>query len=224
MGLPDNYFREKNPAAIVAKVAEVTLAVISQWDERELKRVGWTNNPIIDILYSLTSAGVWIARTDTLGGGKVVDYYANQYGKNALYLANAYIGTPSDLADSTVMAYRQRKIGYKDITLAGGSAANQELVPKIATYFGVLRVLAVASNTADTYTLTFQDEDDVACVGGSGGVLVTEIAVANQPLNLAPGYVFTQASKTVNKALEVDVAGGAGVEHVLVIYEYWYEQ
>jgi len=67
MRLPDNYFRMLSPADIIAKVATITLANISLWGTEELERIGWLNNPVIDILYSMTSTGVWIARTDTSG-------------------------------------------------------------------------------------------------------------------------------------------------------------
>ncbi len=61
-GLPDNFFRINSPADIIAQVAVTTLAVISGYDEEELRRIGWLDSEIVKILYSLSDAGVWEPR------------------------------------------------------------------------------------------------------------------------------------------------------------------
>ena len=71
MDLPKDYFRDKNPADIIAKVATITLANISLLGAPELERIGWLNNPIVDKLYSLTSAGQWVVRVDASGYPKI---------------------------------------------------------------------------------------------------------------------------------------------------------
>lgn len=65
---PDNWFQDNNPADIVAKVAEITLAEISTWTNDELIRVGWADNYIIERLYDLGNTGIWIARTAGTNG------------------------------------------------------------------------------------------------------------------------------------------------------------
>ena len=74
--MEDNWYLTHKPFEIIAQVATTTLAVISKFNPQELIRIGWLVvdkngkigvNPVIDILYSMTSAGVWIARTDASG-------------------------------------------------------------------------------------------------------------------------------------------------------------
>jgi hypothetical protein len=67
MALRDGYLYELTPAELIAWVAKVTLATISNMTTAELVRIGWYNNPVVDILYSMTSAGVWVAKTDASG-------------------------------------------------------------------------------------------------------------------------------------------------------------
>jgi len=116
-----------------------------------------------------------------------------------------------------------RGIGRKAITLAGGSVADQELVPALADYYGVVQLKALIADSADTYELVFQDEDDVVCAGlGAAGRVDVVVGTAYVPVSLEP-FVITQATETENKALEVDVGGGAGAEELCLLYEYWYE-
>lgn len=67
MTLRDGYLYELTPAELISWVSTVTLARISEMTNAELIRIGWLGNPLVDILYSMTSAGVWIARTDASG-------------------------------------------------------------------------------------------------------------------------------------------------------------
>ncbi len=60
--LRDNWFREHSPADIIEQVGKTTLAVISQWTDGELDRVGWNDNRIVNRLYDLGDTGVWAAR------------------------------------------------------------------------------------------------------------------------------------------------------------------
>ena len=60
--LPVDFFRDKSPASIISIVGTLTLATISTWTDRELDRVGWNDNHIIDRLYDLGNTGIWAAR------------------------------------------------------------------------------------------------------------------------------------------------------------------
>jgi hypothetical protein len=229
MPLKDNYFRVTSAYGtdgtdgFIAKVAEITLAVISTWTEEELERVGWTNNPIIDILYSMTSTGVWIANTDTNGNKKVYDS-----GNNSTHVLNGDRLIPIlpptfgvNLDSNAQLDNAQRRIGIEVITLVGGALANTELVPALAGYYGVLKIKSIISDSAIApLTCTFQDEDDNALTGLMGGVAEVTLTANTVNTQLEDCILY---KGTDNKALEVDLSGGGGVEVVTIQYEYWYE-
>ena len=124
------------------------------------------------------------------------------------------------------------KVVQKIITCTSGAAANQLLVSPAAdevvdfcvTFFGI--VAFVDDATPRLLTATFQDEDDTACnpavmlgfrflndaTGGNyfGG---------NENL-AAPLWAIRGRTPTAGKDLEVDIAGGAGAEKVLVTIYY----
>lgn len=53
--------------------SDPTLAQVSAMAVEEQIRIGWMDNPAIDTLYSMTSSGVWVARTDASGQQKVLE-------------------------------------------------------------------------------------------------------------------------------------------------------
>jgi len=223
--IPDNHLVRMSPADIIAFEATNTLAVISTWSTEELIRIGWIGNPIVDILYSMTSAGVWIARTNASGQETEANSSSiNTQTQNAVNFIRAFSPTAHvstiTPTSSTIAAYIHRRYVVVPIVLVGGALADNVVIPALAGYYGVFRPLALIANTTDTYTLTFQDEDDAAASGLLAGVInvaCTEYIAADLS---HCGVVY---KPTDNKALEVDVSGGAGVEILALIGEYWYE-
>jgi len=68
MGLKPDWFREHTPAEIIAKVAVITLAEISRWTPEYLDELGWTDNPIISLMYQLNvTTGIWVSRATSDG-------------------------------------------------------------------------------------------------------------------------------------------------------------
>lgn len=119
-------------------------------------------------------------------------------------------------------------LGVAQITLVGGSKADNVLVPAVAAKYGVIMPFAGWSDTADTYTFAFQDEDNTALTPA----LCTEFNVTWAVLKTCIGfggattgpYHFPWFKGTVvNKALECDITGGAGAEKIVVWFWYWYE-
>lgn len=120
------------------------------------------------------------------------------------------------------------------IVLVGGSLANVPVIPALAGFYGVINPFAIWGDTADVYTLTFQDEDDVA--------LHPQIMVANQieikgnneisPFSTTHGAAGDNSGSppkpvvlwgaSDNKAIEVDVTGGAGTEELVLFVEYYW--
>lgn len=63
-GLEKDWFRKHSPAAIIAKVTEITLTVISGWTEEYLKYVGWMPNELVSSLYYLNvTTGIWTVKS-----------------------------------------------------------------------------------------------------------------------------------------------------------------
>ena len=117
-----------------------------------------------------------------------------------------------------------------DVTLAGGAATDQQLVAapgaSLKIQYSIIDV-CVQNVTGDNIVpivCSFQDSDNVAC-NGAATVAVpsfykTQIGLGCNrvtfPFMGCVGYTGT----TANRALEVDIAGGAGAEHVYITYAY----
>lgn len=210
--LYNDWFRGKSPADIITMVATIGLTTISEWSEQELKRVGWTNNPIIDILYSLTSAGVWIAKTDTSGQDKVVE--ANSADIRTRTLQTAYgamgpfVNALMSAGSSTVTMFEKR-VTTVPYALAGGVQANLSLCADTGeASFNVIDGIIVIPVNALAGGLTMQFESPAGTA--IGDPINTGALVANTPnLNLRDVRIY---NGTDNEALVVDLSGGAGVE------------
>jgi len=234
-GLEKDYFRKHSPATIISTVGTITLAVISTWTQERLDYLGWTNNPIIDILYSMTSAGVWVARTDASGQQLVVESNSAGIIAHAEYmkydiraqLPLSVAGTSGNISSDRAEKL-QHKVTLLPATLANGALSNFELVPQSspAGYYGIMKILGVFSSAAvngDTITLDFQDEDDNALTmvpaSWDWACVATTVNVTWKDLPMWKG--------TDDKALEVDMdtGGGAGDNGTIVYFlvEYWYE-
>jgi len=226
-GLEKDYFRKHSPATIISTVGTIGLDVISTWTQERLDYLGWTNNPIIDILYSMTSAGVWVARTDA--SGRVTE--ANSITIDG-YLAdiNEKQTMPTimstDSMSTAVLNKTKRRITLLPATLVNGALSNFELVPGVTDYYGVMKILGIFSSLAvdgNTISFDFQDEDDNAlAMVPSSWVWDCAATTVNSTWKDIPMWKGTD-----DKALEVDMdtGGGAGDDAKIIYFlvEYWYE-
>jgi hypothetical protein len=136
------------------------------------------------------------------------------------------ISTPATVCDlgsvATPSVYWHHRIGIATATTAGGAYANLPLVPAVASYYGVMKIIGIYGDLTDaTTTVTFQDEDDTVLTG---------CPTAGFSLNITNYTVNTQLTNCIfykgtdAKALEVDISGyGAAANNIWFVYEYWYE-
>ena len=222
MRLPDNYFRGLSPADIIAKVATITLANISLLGPDELERIGWLNNPIIDILYSMTSAGVWIARTDSSGQLKVAEEYSSKIEAWSRYTPQVISPSVSGYQSSnTYYLQYAKRIARIPYLLAGGVQANLPLVAGLGGYYAVIdSILVKPVDGIAAFAMTFE------CPAGTA-IEMCEIALVANTINdqlrdyMVHGVLAADASD--GDAIVVDLAGGGGVEAGTIIVTYHYE-
>jgi len=217
MRFPDNWFREVSPADIISRIGTVTLANISLLGTEELLRIGWLNNPVIDILYSMTSAGVWVAKTDSSG---VVTTKLNGAQQN--YLASiakyGYQGVAApDMGSSLNQAHRLGSVSF--VSNAGGTIdTDPELVPALAGYYGVCRFIAIVCDDATTPVFEVQEGTTGLANNQSPGVLVANVNKAFDENYLWGG--------TDNTALSIDGSDCSDLgnaKNYTIYFEYWYE-
>ena len=122
-------------------------------------------------------------------------------------------------ADDETESWRcEPKVGlFQDIVLSGGSKANHQLHPGLAGFYGGIWVHGLWSDTADTYTLAFQDEDDAACTPINPAFSVTVPAAGDFVL-----LDLILRGPSDAKAIEVDVGGGGGTEELNLSYDVFY--
>lgn len=231
--LPDNYFRELPPAALITAVGSITLATISTWDVKELQRLGWLNNPIIDILYSMTSAGVWIARTDASGYPKMGDYYnnsshvANQYSLESI--RNDEHVTYQTISDSTKGKLWKRVIQIP-LTEAAGSIAATPIVPALASFKGhclIRKIWAPVGTTDAANEWTISSEAGGGITGPSTFSMAIT-ALRNHWVDAGAAGVSGEGilvyNTTANKAIQISAANLAnvGTTYYLEVL-FWYE-
>lgn len=116
--------------------------------------------------------------------------------------------------------YRQRRIGIAMLTLAGGVLAATELIAAVAGYYPVMKLKKIISDTTDTYTLTFTNNDGDALdglIGGVGAIACT----ANQATAALEDLVLYRVEEAKN--IRVAISGGGGAEKITLEFEYWYE-
>jgi hypothetical protein len=141
---------------------------------------------------------------------------------------------PVDPASTADAQDAQQRIGFAEATLVGGALANLVLVPAVAGKTGFVRPFAVWSDSADTYIFAFENADDIDLQPFATPVDVDikhddEVAPFGGTHGAAgdnsggPGHSVIYRSPTDNNALEVDILGGAGAEHVVIWFIYHYE-
>lgn len=125
-----------------------------------------------------------------------------------------YLNSKPTWNSSTSSSTVEDRIGvYGDILLSGGAKADHKLVDGVAGLRVVMHVLGFWADTADTYTLAFQDEDDAPATGINAAFAVV-LAAGNTfvPLDLYFSY------PTAAKDAEVDIGGGSGTEECQITY------
>ena len=224
--LPANWFRENNPAAIVAMVSQITLASISLWDSRELIRTGFIDTPgqqtSIYGLYGMDSTGVWKANKDTSGRDLTGAQVASLISDYQVYLKNfatrsikpsvaSYVGTSAGATQG------QRRIALIKYTTDGsGDAAAQALHTGPSGYYPVLRLKKLWSAGSDAATTLNLSS------GGTlmGPPILTVTIVGNVVLDLGDllYYVLTDGA-----AISLSIADGPVTSDVFIEIEYWSE-
>jgi len=218
-------------AELIDFVSRTTLAEISSWSAQDLEDIGWTNNPLVNILYSLTSAGVWIARTDTSGRETEANSAAIKSNvEQSMWNLRASVpptinGYPLSSANATAMV---RKIGIlaRTITANAGGTLDAD-IPIVAAsgagtlFFGVAELLNIRANqiVAAGATLVIQN---------GAGVALAEITLpaltANTPLDLSGLRIFP-AALTDNSEIYFDTTShDLGNATVFTLeYNWWLE-
>ena len=210
MPMPDNWFKEHSPADIVSKVGEITLAVISEWSDEELRRIGWLDNLIIDRLFSMTSAGVWNYRVSSSGeysiviDGRVSDIMsgvATQEVASRQLNNEGYTTVNSMSAIAGILLKRAHATG----TVAGGSGAiaATDLVAAVASKkisCDMIQFTLSASGDHEGGTITVKD--------GDGTTLAVGIISSQKPeLTLR----FVDPTSAVNKKITFELANAGGL-------------
>lgn len=223
----DGEFLFLSATELIARVAanDPTLAVISAASATELIRVGWSQNPNVALLYSLTSAGVWVSNRDSAGRNLVAEQNsAALLNTDVLTTYNTFRDMLGNYSTSAAeILQRRRRIGRLSLTTdAAGNVAATELVAALAGYYGVAKLLAVHGGDGVTLSLTF------AVTGGTiYGKAVVNQAVTESTLHELPRKVISTthiaAATDDNKAITVAVSGGGNVKTHELVYEYWYE-
>ena len=238
MDLPDNYFRDRSPADIIAKVATITLANISLLGSSELRRIGWLDNPIIDILYSMTSAGVWISRVDT--SGRLTDANSGAI-KTDLDTANTYqaqllasVLTPtvtgSGIATVAGSGAAHRRIAQVPLTEAAGAIAATAIVTGIASYKArciIKKIWAPAGTTdaANTWTIASEAGGNLT---GPSTFTMNLTAERNHWVDAGAAGVAGSGILAYADTADKDITlAAADLANIGITYyvevEYWYE-
>lgn len=204
-------------------VSVITLAKLSTWTHEYLAYLGWFDNPIIERLYTLTSAGVWIARTDTSGRIATVEQNSDPILSTTAYASSRPLisGTPSSGTNRTMAVKRMSRI---PVVLDGaGQALNTVLVSDPATaHFPVLDGFIIKPNAgcaiAGGLTMGFESP-----AGTAIETIVTAALVENVPITTFADYPLWVG--TDNEALVVDITGAGGAADAaktMTIIVFWH--
>lgn len=218
--LKDGYFLGRSCTDIIADLAAgvFSLAGISALQIKEQERIGWIDAMKATELYTLTSAGVWIANKDAYGGPTSLN---GSIHNGVKMQQNGRFGAPTTLQNGAYGDYFTKRYGYANITLDGaGAASNQALMAAIAGYKACIEIRGICAPASEaTTTVVFQDEDDTTMPGTQA---------AGYVLNLVASTINTQIQGLVSqapasKAVECDVSGGTAAGTLQIFFIYWYE-
>jgi len=114
-------------------------------------------------------------------------------------------------------------LSITQFALAGGVANNVDLTG-MAARAGLklcIRIIGIMSGTGiAAATITFHDSNPTAFPGLISGAAVCALVAYTRNTQLTD---MVLGPATANKKGQVDVAGGAGVEVITIVAEYWYE-
>lgn len=142
-----------------------------------------------------------------------------------------FVGTVPSSVGSTI----QKRLAAVPITLVGGSLANSIIHGALAGFRGIIQPYALWSDTADEFTLSFQDEDDAALEPASVNAIQVDVKHPNEAAPIGgthgvagdnsggPVIPLTFEGATANKAIEVDITGGTGGEELGLFLIRWFE-
>lgn len=221
-GLEDNHFKIIPPAQIISEVGTITLATISLWSVEELKRIGWLDNSIIDLLYKLGSTGVWTAREQSADGTGPTELQIAF--RNATFAKTNSTYNLFDFGAQTALPayYAQRRCAVIPITVGGGGAtADTVIVPALAGYKSCCRILGIISSITEAATvLDFEDEDNTDLEGNLSGGFAMNFTASTMNSQLT--NVLLRGTVAA-KSAEVDVTSFGAGGTILIYLEYWYE-
>lgn len=228
MPYEEGAFLRMSPAEIIRRVAasDPSLAMVSGWTVEEQIKVGWLGNPIINLLYSLTSAGVWIARTKT-DGSVIIDSDLRDY-TNYTELETRSLMPPTitRIRPTTGTEAAMRVHGLMPVVLtsnAGGNlAADVDLTPAgVGGQYWIAYIRTIrCTDAALTPTLVLQDEDGTASLTGNLCPGTSSAYVPMTTLREIPIYTTVK-----NKKLIVDTtsSGLGNTKTWILVVEYWAE-
>jgi len=206
------------------------LAMLSKQTKRSLIDAGWFDSWATD-LYSITSNGVLIARTNASGqltdangsatatAVSLAQGYLNQYGRaNGSPTVNAGASTEAGGAAA------HRKIGFMDITLDGaGDFAAAAITPgglAVGAYYPVIRLLGFIPTGTDAAVVFGFSVTGGALVGPAA---ITKAAVENTFTQFAGDAGLHLWDITDASQLNIAITSTMNNAHVYLIYEYWCE-
>ena len=223
MPLENNWFRKHTPEEIVAMVSTLTLATISTWTQEELDRIGWTNNPIIDILYGLTSAGTWTSIVDPSGhlegafDSSIETIVSQSRYMDSVNREPSVSGYIAPTGSNVVPLVRRTKI-LTFVTNGAGAAAAQALHTGPAGFYPVVRIKRVISNVIGGATEMLFTVTGGALVGPAQVNIALVAHTINEQMKDLLLYNLTDAS-VINLAINA----GPISANVYVEVEYWSE-
>ena len=230
--LRKTFFRTATPADIIAQVNQTTLAVISKWTPEQLEYFGWSFNPVIDILYSMTyPAGVWIARTDTNGQQLVRESLSSSIYNAATVQKRLTLNlAPSISGNENINASEIRKTVSIPFVTDGSGHVTVDLDTALAGFYGVVKLLywSQHSATAKMWVLSFQDEDGTDCKGANAGIINITLPIDTNDTILGFGPAGVASHHPIlytavdGKKLQCVIAGENTTAGTLV-FEEWKE-
>lgn len=199
-------------------------------NDEELRRIGWLDNPMVDILYSITSAGAWIARTDTSGRAQDANSSAIMaYSQISNYGLFTTVGAATPTSVVAATNYK-RRIAQIPLTEAAGAIAATVIVSGVASYkaYCIIKKIWAPTGTTDaanSWSITS------AAGGGITGPAAFDMnitALRNHWVDAGAAGVSGKGilvyNTTANKDILLSAADLAAVGTTYYVeVEYWYE-
>ncbi|MEA3560055.1 MAG: hypothetical protein U9R75_12450 [Candidatus Thermoplasmatota archaeon] len=231
------YLMGKSPADIIAFVAQRTLAEISTMSADALEHIGWFYrpdpngpyyvNPVVNILYSLTSAGIWIARTDA--SGKVEEANSHNIRGDTQYM-NGRMVKLSNIARLIDLGVNDTgtlplKIALIDETLAAGGTlgatplvaaiTDKQIYPERVHLELIPATTNISGLGGDSAIITLQDDAGTPVVSGRGVLSHTQQICDMKML------IPTTHTKDLDMVVEAGISGNVGASRIIgyILYQ-----